>query len=165
MELRAAIVGPAHGLRGEVVLEVRTDSPQRLSPGSRVRTSDPDRPTLTIRSLRTQKSRVYASFQEVATREDAEALRGLELLVEAVEEEDAWYPHQLAGLRAVTPQGADLGKVTGVQTGGAQDLLLVLQGDHEVMVPFVQQLVPVVDVDGGRVVIDAPQGLFDEDPV
>jgi len=163
MELRAAIIGPAHGLRGEVVLDVRTDSPQRLAPGTRVRTSDPDRPILTVTSLRTQKGRAYAYFQEVATREDAEALRGAELLVEPLDEDDAWYPHQLAGLRALTPQGEDLGEVTGLQAGGAQDLLLVRQGDHEVMVPFVRQLVPVVDVAGGRVVIDAPQGLFDQD--
>ena len=163
MELRAAIVGPAHGLRGEVVLDVRTDSPQRLAPGERVGTSDPSRPRLTVAALRTQKDRVYARFEEVETREDAEALRGAELLVEAVEEDDAWYPHQLAGLRAVAPGGEPLGTVTGLRAGASQDLLLVDHAGREVMVPFVRALVPVVDVAGGSVVIDAPAGLF-EDP-
>jgi 16S rRNA processing protein RimM len=163
MELRAAVVGPAHGLHGEVVLDVRTDSPGRLSPGSELRTSDPRWPTLTVASLRTQKSRVYAGFEQVRTREDAESLRGAELLVEAVTEEDAWYPHELQGLRAVTPRGEELGEVAGLQAGAAQDLLLVRRDGRTVMVPFVRQLVPVVDVEGGRVVIDAPPGLFEDE--
>ena len=99
------------------------------------------------------------------SREEAEALRGARLLVEEHEEEDAWYPHQLKGLTARTPSGEVLGTVSGLTPGAAQDLLLVTTEAGTVMVPFVTQLVPTVDVEGGFVVIDAPPGLFDDQAV
>ena len=164
MQLTAAIVGPAHGLRGEVILDVRSDDPEVLAPGASLEIAGRGA-ALTVRSVRVHKERVLASFEECASREDAEALRGARLLVEEHEEEDAWYPHQLKGLAARTPGGEDLGTVTGVTPGAAQDLLLVKTPAGTVMVPFVTQLVPTVDVEGGVVIIDAPPGLFDDQAV
>ena len=164
MQLTAAIVGPAHGLRGEVILDVRSDDPEVLAPGASLEIAGRGA-ALTVRSVRVHKGRVLASFEECASREDAEALRGARLLVEEHEEEDAWYPHQLKGLAARTPGGEDLGTVTGLTPGAAQDLLLVKTPAGTVMVPFVTQLVPTVDVEGGVVIIDAPPGLFDDQAV
>ena len=164
MQLTAAIVGPAHGLRGEVILDVRSDDPEVLAPGASLEIAGRGA-ALTVRSVRVHKDRVLASFEECASREDAEALRGARLLVEEHEEEDAWYPHQLKGLAARTPGGEDLGTVTGLTPGAAQDLLLVKTPAGTVMVPFVTQLVPTVDVEGGVVIIDAPPGLFDAQAV
>ena len=164
MQLTAAIVGPAHGLRGEVILDVRSDDPEVLAPGASLEIAGRGA-ALTVRSVRVHKDRVLASFEECASREDAEALRGARLLVEEHEEEDAWYPHQLKGLAARTPGGEDLGTVTGLTPGAAQDLLLVKTPAGTVMVPFVTQLVPTVDVEGGVVIIDAPPGLFDDHAV
>lgn len=164
MQLTAAIVGPAHGLRGEVILDVRSDDPEVLAPGASLEIVGRGA-ALTVRSVRVHKDRVLASFEECASREDAEALRGARLLVEEHEEEDAWYPHQLKGLAARTPDGEDLGTVTGLTPGAAQDLLLVKTPAGTVMVPFVTQLVPTVDVEGGVVIIDAPPGLFDDQAV
>lgn len=164
MQLTAAIVGPAHGLRGEVILDVRSDDPEVLAPGASLEIAGRGA-ALTVRSVRVHKDRVLASFEECASREDAEALRGARLLVEEHEEEDAWYPHQLKGLAARTPAGEDLGTVTGLTPGAAQDLLLVKTPAGTVMVPFVTQLVPTVDVEGGVVIIDAPPGLFDDQAV
>ena len=164
MQLTAAIVGPAHGLRGEVILDVRSDDPEVLAPGASLEIAGRGA-ALTVRSVRVHKDRVLASFEECASREDAEALRGARLLVEEREEEDAWYPHQLKGLSARTPGGEDLGTVTGLTPGAAQDLLLVKTPAGTVMVPFVTQLVPTVDVEGGVVIIDAPPGLFDDQAV
>ena len=164
MQLTAAIVGPAHGLRGEVILDVRSDDPEVLAPGASLEIGGRGA-ALTVRSVRVHKERVLASFEECASREDAEALRGARLLVEEHEEEDAWYPHQLKGLAARTPGGEDLGTVTGLTPGAAQDLLLVKTPAGTVMVPFVTQLVPTVDVEGGVVIIDAPPGLFDDQAV
>ena len=164
MQLTAAIVGPAHGLRGEVILDVRSDDPEVLAPGASLEIAGSGA-ALTVRSVRVHKDRVLASFEECASREDAEALRGARLLVEEHEEEDAWYPHQLKGLAARTPAGEDLGTVTGLTPGAAQDLLLVKTPAGTVMVPFVTQLVPTVDVEGGVVIIDAPPGLFDDQAV
>lgn len=164
MQLTAAIVGPAHGLRGEVILDVRSDDPEVLAPGASLEIAGRGA-ALTVRSVRVHKDRVLASFEECASREDAEALRGARLLVEEHEEEDAWYPHQLKGLAARAPGGEDLGTVTGLTPGAAQDLLLVKTPAGTVMVPFVTQLVPTVDVEGGVVIIDAPPGLFDDQAV
>ena len=164
MQLTAAIVGPAHGLRGEVILDVRSDDPEVLAPGASLEIAGRGA-ALTVRSVRVHKERVLASFEECASREDAEVLRGARLLVEEHEEEDAWYPHQLKGLAARTPGGEDLGTVTGLTPGAAQDLLLVKTPAGTVMVPFVTQLVPTVDVEGGVVIIDAPPGLFDDQAV
>ena len=164
MQLTAAVVGPAHGLRGEVILDVRSDDPEVLAPGASLEIAGRGA-ALTVRSVRVHKDRVLASFEECASREDAEALRGARLLVEEHEEEDAWYPHQLKGLAARTPGGEDLGTVTGLTPGAAQDLLLVKTPAGTVMVPFVTQLVPTVDVEGGVVIIDAPPGLFDDQAV
>ena len=164
MQLTAAIVGPAHGLRGEVIVDVRSDDPEVLAPGSRLDVAG-ERRYLTVRSVRTHKDRVLVSFEECATREEAEALRGAHLLVEAHPEEDAWYPHELKGLEARTPGGDVLGTVSGLIPGAAQDLLLVATDRGSVMVPFVTALVPTVNVEGGFVVIDAPPGLFDDDAV
>ena len=164
MQLTAAIVGPAHGLRGEVILDVRSDDPEVLAPGASLEIAGRGA-ALTVRSVRVHKDRVLASFEECASREDAEVLRGARLLVEEHEEEDAWYPHQLKGLSARTPGGEDLGTVTGLTPGAAQDLLLVKTPAGTVMVPFVTQLVPTVDVEGGVVIIDAPPGLFDDQAV
>ncbi len=164
MQLTAAIVGPAHGLRGEVILDVRSDDPEVLAPGASLEIAGRGA-ALTVRSVRVHKDRFLASFEECASREDAEALRGARLLVEEHEEEDAWYPHQLKGLAARTPGGEDLGTVTGLTPGAAQDLLLVKTPAGTVMVPFVTQLVPTVDVEGGVVIIDAPPGLFDDQAV
>ena len=164
MQLTAAIVGPAHGLRGEIILDVRSDDPEVLAPGASLEIAGRGA-ALTVRSVRVHKDRVLASFEECASREDAEALRGARLLVEEHEEEDAWYPHQLKGLSARTPGGEDLGTVTGLTPGAAQDLLLVKTPAGTVMVPFVTQLVPTVDVEGGVVIIDAPPGLFDDQAV
>lgn len=165
MNLTAAIIGPAHGLRGEVLLDIRTDDPALVVPGASFDTDSSEFPTLTVVGLRQHKGRTLAIFDEILSREDAEAARGVALLTEEHEEENAWYPHQLVGLAAQTPEGESLGKVSGLQPGSAQDLLLVRYEGRTVMVPFVHQLVPVVDIEAGIVVIDAPGGLFDDDYV
>ncbi|WP_026460132.1 ribosome maturation factor RimM [Schaalia suimastitidis] len=165
MQMTAALIGPAHGLRGEAILDVRTDDADLLRIGAILDTDSRTHPRLTIANLRTHKDRVLVVFDEVHDRETIETLRGTALLVDEHEEVDAWYPHQLKGLRAQDPDGNTLGTVTGLHVGAAQDLLLVKAPSGTVMVPFVTQLVPTVNVDGGYVVIDAPGGLFDDDVI
>lgn len=164
MELTAAIIGPAHGLRGEVILDVRTDD-DLLVPGHQFDTTSQEFPVLTIVGVRTHKERTLAIFDEILSREDAEQARGTRLLVEERDEDDAWYPHQLKGLAARTPHGESLGEVSGIHPGAAQDLLLVRYDGRTVMVPFVRQIVTEVNVADGYVIIDAPGGLFDDDAV
>lgn len=169
MELTVAVVGRAHGLRGEVMLDLRTDTPhERLSVGSVLRTV-PDRGLLTVTGTRVQNGRWAVAFAEVADRTAAEGLRGTELVVDAddSDEEDAWYPHELRGLRAERTDGSLVGEVVGLEHLPAQDALVVREPDGRTsLIPFVRQIVPVVDVPGGRVVLDPPFGLLasDEEP-
>lgn len=167
MDVTIAKIGAAHALRGEVWLELRTDSPeQRLYPSACLRTDRADGILLTVTSVREQKGRLVVKFDGVDDRNAAESLRGVSLIADSEDlpaEDDAWYPHQLRGLRALDGNGNPLGEVINLVIGAAQDLLIVrTEGDdgREVMVPFVKQIVTVVDVEAGHVVIEAPGGLF-----
>jgi 16S rRNA processing protein RimM len=168
MERVVARIGRAHGLRGEVSVEVRTDVPeQRFVPGAVFETDPADRGPLTLVSARDQAGVLVLGFAETGDRSAAEALRGTLLVVDAdaSDEEDAWYEDELVGLRVEDPEGRVLGELVRLETGGAQDLLVVrpAAGGEHVRVPFVSALVPVVDVPAGRVVVDPPGGMFDAD--
>ncbi|WP_022868406.1 ribosome maturation factor RimM [Schaalia vaccimaxillae] len=165
MKMVAARIGPAHGLRGEVILDVRSDDPQVISPGSILELDDGSCRTFTVEATRQHKDRVLAFFAEIQSREEAEELRGAVLVVDAHDEADAWYPHQLKGMSARTPSGSELGTVVGLQPGAAQDLILVRTDNGKVMVPFVHQIVPEVNVETATMTIDPPPGLFDDQAV
>lgn len=174
--LLVARIGKPHGLRGEVTVQTHTDDPRgRFVPGATYDTEAaagsgvPRR--LTIAGARLHRDLWLLQFEEIPDRTGAESLRGTRLLLDAgaadspgsdEDDDNSWYEADLVGLAAYDPVGGHLGEVTGLVLGVAQDLLrLRLADGREGLVPFVTQLVPVVDVEGGRVVVDAPPGLFD----
>ena len=166
MDRVVARIGRAHGLRGEVTVEVRTDVPEQRFVAGAVFATDPvERGPLTLAEARDQSGMLLLAFEEVPDRSAAEALRGTLLVVvaDASDEPDAWYEDELVGLCVEDPEGQVLGELVQLETGGAQDLLVIrpAAGGVHVRVPFVSALVPVVDVAGGRVVVDPPGGLFD----
>ncbi|MDM8083562.1 ribosome maturation factor RimM [Cellulomonas cellasea] len=167
MQLTVARIGRALGLRGEVVLDVRTDTPEeRLAVGAVLQTVPASAGPLTVERARSQAGRWTVAFAQVHDREAAEALRGVELVVEEDEsdEEDAWYPHELAGLRAEHVDGRVLGEIVGLEHLPAHDALLLREpSGARTLIPFVRAIVPVVDVAGGRVVLDPPGGLLASD--
>lgn len=167
MQLIVARIGRALGLRGEVALDVRTDTPEeRLAVGAVLQTVPAGVGPLTVERARVQHGRWNVTFAEVSDRDAAEALRGVELVVEEDEsdEDDAWYPHELAGLRAEHVDGRVLGEIIGLEHLPAHDSLLLREtSGARTLVPFVRAIVPVVDVPGGRVVIDPPGGLLAAD--
>jgi 16S rRNA processing protein RimM len=174
MRLVVARVGRAHGIRGEVTVEVRTDSPQeRFRPGAQLYVVPSRRPgpgptlpaVLTVASARDHSGTLLLTFDEVPDRNMAEDLRGVLLEAEIpqdVQEQDAWYDHQLVGLRVEDPDGVPIGRVTSVEHGVQDLLVLRTEAGAERLVPFVGALVPVVDLEQGRVVVDAPPGLLDD---
>lgn len=170
MELTVARIGRAHGLKGEVSLDVRTDDPaERLGVGQVLRTLPPEAGPLTVTRSRVHQDRWVVMFAEAADRTAAERLRGVELVVDvdASDEEDAWYPHELRGLRAELVDGTVVGEVVGLDHLPAHDVLVVSEplptGKVRTLVPFVRAIVPTVDVAGGRVVLDPPGGLLARD--
>lgn len=169
MLLTVATIGAPHGLRGEVRLDVRTDDPDaRLAPGAVLETDPPDAGPLTVVRTRVAPNGFYALFAEAEDRTQAEALRGVRLVVESDEEDadpDGWYAHELAGLRVTHVDGRDLGEVTGVEVLPGHDLLVVREDDGQIArVPFVEAIVVDVDVADGVVRVDPPRGLFAADP-
>ncbi|MDR1394200.1 MAG: ribosome maturation factor RimM [Bifidobacteriaceae bacterium] len=167
MEVVVAGVGRAHGVRGDVVLELRTDRPDlRFQPGSVFRVDDAAQPggppRLTLRSYRATTGWPVASFAELTDRTTAEALRGAKLVAEVdpAEEDQAWYPAELRGLAVELPDGTPAGTVNDLVYGPAQDWLEIEQdGAGLALVPLIERFVPVIDVPGGLVVIDPPPGL------
>lgn len=167
MQVVVARIGKAHGLRGEVTVQVHTDSPQELFVAGAAFGTDPaSAGPLHLRSARDHNGILLLGFEEAADRTAAEGLRGVLLLAdsEPEPEEDAWYERDLVGLAVVTVAGEPVGEVSGLENRPAQDLLVVRLADgREARVPFVAALVPEVDVEAGRVVIDPPPGLLDLD--
>lgn len=164
MQLTVARVLRAQGLHGEVVIDLRTDAPeQRLAAGTVLATVPPDAGPLTVARVRSQGDRWVLALLEVTDRNAAEAIRGVELVIEAAgsTETDAWYLHELVGLRAELPDGTVVGEVIGLEHLPAQDLLVIMDtAGRRALVPLVVQLVPEVDLAGRRVVIDPPPGLL-----
>lgn len=158
-------IGRPHGLRGEVLVQVRTDSPEeRFVSGTRFSVG-PDR-VLTVVDARPHGRRLLLRFAGVSDRTAAAELRGTLLTVEVTDlpdlsDPDEFYDHQLEGLAAVGPDGAVLGTVREVVHTPAGDLLLVQTDCGTALVPFVQAIVPEIDLAGGRVVLDPPAGLLD----
>jgi 16S rRNA processing protein RimM len=167
MQMTVARIGRAHGLRGEVALDLRTDTPaERFAVGAVLATVPATAGPLTVSATREQHGRWFVTFEQVADRSAAEALRGVEIVAEQDEtdEDDAWYPHELAGLRAEHVDGTILGEIVGLEHLPAHDSLVLREpSGARTLVPFVRAIVPVVDVPGGRVVIDPPGGLLASD--
>ncbi len=164
-------IGRAHGIRGEVSVEPRTDEPERrFRPGAVLRTQSArgaEGQPMTVESVRWHSGRLLLRFEGMADRTAAEAARGTVLVVpidpeETPEDPEEFYDHQLVGLRVEDAAGTRLGTVAGVVHGGGQDLLRLDVDGREVLFPFVAALVPTVDVPGGRVVIEDRPGLLSE---
>lgn len=160
-------IGRAHGIRGDVTVDVRTDEPERrFAVGSTVFTQH-DTP-LVVTDARDHSGVLLLRFEGVDDRTAAEGLRGTLLESEVDPEElptdaDEYYDRQLVGLAAVRANGEPLGTVTEVIHLPGHDLLAVLHPDRgEVLVPFVHEIVTEVDLLEGRVTIDPPGGLFEE---
>lgn len=159
--LLAARIGAPKGLKGEAALILHTDRPEDVFvPGAVFETGEEDPETLTVRTVRVQGNRLMVSFEEASDRTAVEPLVGLQLFVEPEDEEDAWYPAQLAGLRVENTDGEVIGEVTDLRPGTAHDFLIVDASGEEVMVPFAHALVPEVNVEDGYVVVEPPEGLF-----
>ncbi|NUW37946.1 ribosome maturation factor RimM [Nonomuraea sp. SMC257] len=166
MQLVVGRIGRPHGIRGDVTVEVRTDDPElRFAVGASVATDPAGRGPLVIEGRRWHKDVLLVRFAGVDDRDTAESLRGIMLVIDSADVEpsddpDEFHDHELIGLAVVTTSGEPVGEVTDVLHHG-QDLLVIRRaGQDDALVPFVRELVPEVDVRGGRLVIDPPEGLL-----
>ncbi|MFI9647946.1 ribosome maturation factor RimM [Streptomyces sp. NPDC052040] len=169
MQLVVARIGRAHGIKGEVTVEVRTDEPElRLAPGAVLATDPASAGPLTIATGRVHSGNLLLRFDGVRDRSAAEALRNTLLIAEIDPDElpegdDEYYDHQLIDLDVVTRDGEEVGRITEISHLPSQDLFIVERPDGtEVMIPFVTEIVTEIDLQEQRAVIDPPPGLIDD---
>ncbi len=175
MELTVGRVVKAHGVSGEVVVELRTDDPAaRFAPGNALRAKQPrggGERSYVIESAREHGARLLVRLAGVHDRDAADALRGSLFVIDSadlppIDEADTYYDHQLEGLNVRTTTGQEVGVVAEVVHTAAGELLAVRRRDEgEVLVPFVSAIVTSVSLDDGSgkgvVEIDPPEGLLD----
>ncbi|MET0896703.1 MAG: ribosome maturation factor RimM [Mycobacterium sp.] len=170
MELVVGRVAKAHGVTGEIVVDVRTDDPDRrftqgITLRGRASRGGGER-TYVIESVREHGGRLLLRLAGIADRDTADELRGTLFLVESDElppitEPDEYYDHQLEGLQVRTVDGADVGTVAEVlHTAGGELLSVKTPEGREILVPFVTAIVPRVSLADAVVEIDPPDGLL-----
>lgn len=148
-----------HGLRGEVVVAMVSNRAERLAEGAsftaRLGDANASETTLTVRAARPFQQRHLVVFEEVHSREDAEAIRGALLRAPAIEDPDALFVHELIGSMVQEADGTERGIVTALQANPASDLLVLDNGRYLVPLRFVTGRQP------GRIIVEVPAGLFE----
>ncbi len=155
-----ARLGRPHGLDGFLGLYVDEQNLTHFQPGSTVRVADDE---LTVREIRRADRGFQVAFDEVTDRAAAEHFRGLDVMVSEHRrlDEDEYWPDDLIGLPVFDAEGHAVGEVTEVLFGAAQDRLVITRADHSFEVPFVDELVPLVDVEVGRIQLAEIPGLIE----
>lgn len=149
--LEVGRIAKPHGLRGEVIVALSTDRTERLDAGSVLET---DRGPLTVVAAHRHQNRWRVFFEGVASREEADELHGLVLRAERIDDDDAWFVHDMVGAAIVLADGTVVGECVAVVENPAYDMVEV---DTGVLVPMPF----VTDVADGRIVIEPPEGLLD----
>jgi len=167
MLLVVARIGRAHGVNGEATIEVRTDLPEeRFIVGSVLVTEPSTFGPLTISSVRNHNGTLLLGFKEVKDRTAVEKLRDVLLLADVdISEggdEDNFHIQELLGCRVVTDAGIEVGIMTDLVQLPGQDLLAVNHNGREILIPFVVEIVPEIDVENKVITITPPEGLLDE---
>ena len=158
-------IGAAQGLKGEVRLRSYTEEPAAIARYGAL--EDEAGRTVEILSVRVTPKALIARIKGITDRNAAEALARTKLYVPRdrlpARQTDEWYHADLIGLAALSQDGGTVGTVVAVQNFGAGDLLEVkpAQGGATVLVPFTRDTVPEVDVEGGRLTLNPPEGLFE----
>ena len=160
--LLAGRAGKPHGLSGELYVIPISDDPRRFQPGAVL--VDAGGELLKVERTRGHHARLLIKFEGVDDRTAAETKHG-PLYVQPGDvrtlDEGEWWEHELVGMRVEDPEGHELGRITGVMSRVAQDLLVIETPVGERLVPLVEAIVSEIDRESGRAVLDAPPGLLE----
>ncbi|HMK12850.1 MAG TPA: ribosome maturation factor RimM [Acidimicrobiales bacterium] len=149
--LEVGSIGRAHGLRGDVVVHLVTNRLERVEPGAILESTKGE---LHVEASRPHQGSFIVHFAGIDTREAAEALNGLVLQADPIDDPNELWAHELVGSIAFDTAGNPLGLITALVANPASDLLEI---DHGVLIPATF----VVSCEDGRVVVDPPIGLFE----
>ena len=171
MQVVVGRLGRPHGVKGEINVEVLTDDPEkRFAKGNKLTIQNQNK-QLTVNTARLHTNKLLVTFNEVPDRNIAEDLKGNYLVIELNESEipqtgDEFYEDQLIGLSAVSENKELFGEVIEVIHRSAQDLLVIKTPDNrEVLVPFVDEIAPIIDLNKKIIVLNPPKGLFDDEAI
>jgi 16S rRNA processing protein RimM len=167
-QICVARIGAAHGVRGAVKLWTFTEDPLAVKAYGPLLTKDGAR-QFEVTHAREAKGHLVATLKGIATREDAERLNGIELYIARdklpATSEDEYYQADLIGLVAVDAANEPLGRVIAIHNFGAGDIIEIAPTHGATMLlPFTNAVVPSVDLEGGRVVIELPKEIEGDDP-
>ena len=160
------VLGGAFGVNGEVRLKSYTADPEAIADYAPLTSEDGSR-SFDIQITRPLKGGFAARLSGVRTKEEADALKGLQLFAPRDRlpdlQDDEFYYTDLIGLTVLDTGGAEIGKVKAVLNHGASDLLeLIVPGaSTTVLLPFTRAVVPTVDIASGRIIADPPEGLLE----
>lgn len=149
--LEVGKIAKAHGLRGEVIVELYTNRDERVATGAQLESVNG---TMTVQYSKPHQHRWIVKFEGVGSREEAEALHGLVLSAEPLEDPDALWVHEMLGSAVVDADGIERGEITGIVANPAGDLIETSQG-HLIPLRF------VTSNENKLVTVDPPAGLFD----
>jgi 16S rRNA processing protein RimM len=153
-----------HGLAGELLMDVYTDFPERLKPGSQVFVGENHQPTI-IHSRRGIKNGLLIGFESVSDSDEAGNLRNQTVYVRAEDipplPEGEYYHHQILGLRVITDEGQELGTITGILDIGSTDIYVVRsESKKEILLPNIASVVKEIYLDKGEMHIHLMEGLL-----
>jgi 16S rRNA processing protein RimM len=154
----------AHGLRGELTVEVLTDFPERFDTIEAVYVGDSQQADAwAVAATRWHRERVLLTLEGCADRTTAEGLRGL-LIQVPIEEamtlpEDEYYPYQLVGLDVVTTDGEDLGRLSEVIFTNANEVYVVTGPRDQILLPAIADVIEQVDLEAGQMIVRLTEGL------
>jgi 16S rRNA processing protein RimM len=155
-------------MRGDVLIKVLSDNPSRFEPGSELLLgSGPESAApVKVAASRVHQGAMIVRFYGVETRTDADRLRGGLIFVSASElgglEEDAFWEHELIGLEVFDRFGLRLGQLQKVLSRAEQDLWMIATDSGPILLPAAKELVLSVDLESGRIIVEPPEGLFEE---
>lgn len=160
----ARIVKPK-GLRGELVAELLTDFPERFENLETVLVVGPATREMKLEGFYFHKNRIIVKLESVDSIDEAELFRGLDLCIhesEAVDlEDDEYFDWQLEGCSVVDLEGKTIGRVKELFRAGENVNLVVIEGEREIMIPFVEAICTEIDIEGKKIVVDLPEGLLE----
>lgn len=167
VEVVVGVIGRAHGIRGDVTIDVRTDEPERRFAVGRTLRAEDGRRTFTVAAARDHSGRLLVHFEQLPDRTLAEAARGIVLVAdvdpqESPQDEDEFYDRQLIGLTVRAADSTTVGTVTDVLHLPLQDTLELDTPDGVRLVPFVTAVVPRVDLGAGELYLADLPGLLTE---
>jgi 16S rRNA processing protein RimM len=157
----------ARGIRGEVACDIETDFPDRFEALEQATLWMPDgtRRVLNVEDSWFHKDRVILKFEGIDTMTDAETLVGGRLVISEIDarelDQDEFYEYEIVGSDVITTDGIQLGRVTKLVRTGGTDVLVVEDGNRELMIPFAEDICPEVDTKAQRITINPPEGLLD----